>query len=92
MRTLLVFILTLASLQALANPELKRCRFEALKTAHEAYELYHQMTGDHVMIRLFSSRSRSHTITHYVQVVESGVSSMLSVELDKQSCEVVRFE
>ena len=92
MRTLLAFILTLTSLQALANPDLKLCRSEALQRANEAYELYHQMTGGHVMIRLFSSRSKAHTITHYLQVVEGGSSSMMSIELDKRSCEVVRFE
>ncbi len=92
MKTLLAFIFTLSSFAALANPQTKLCRAEALKAASEAYELYHQMTGGQVMIRLFSSRSTGDTITHYVQVRENGSSSMLTVELDKSSCQVVRFE
>ncbi len=92
MRTLLAILFILSSFSALANPQAKLCRTEALKAAGEAYELYHQMTGGHMRMRLFSSRSTGDTVTHYIQVIEDGSSSMLTVELDKLSCEVVRFE
>lgn len=74
------------------NPVAKECKAVAEGVAYEQIEEYFYTSDFMPLIRSISSKEGRVTITHYVQVVLDGSSSITTVELEKGSCRVVRVE
>jgi hypothetical protein len=74
------------------NPVAKECKAVAEGVAYEQFEEYIHASDFLPLVRSISSKDGRVTITHYVQVVIDGSSSITTVELEKGSCKVVRVE
>lgn len=74
------------------NHGFKRCRAEAMAVAHEEYRQLISQSDFAPIIRVFSSRENGNNIIHFVTVSIDGSRDMITVELNANSCKVVRVD
>ncbi len=75
-----------------APPTVRECRAEAMGAAYNELRPYIEASDFHPIVRVFSSRDQGRSVTHYVQIIIDGQSSMTTVEMTKQGCELLRLE
>jgi hypothetical protein len=93
MKSILSFVLLVSIFSsAWARPIQGPCRQEAVSVVVSLYSDNARFYDQMPLIRVFSSRDLGASIVHYVQVVEGGSSSLMTVELDKAHCRVQSFE
>lgn len=92
-KVILFFISALAALSVFARPAtILECRADAEAVVYEMFEEGFRESDFLPIVRTFSSKESQTSVTHFVQVIENGTSSLTTVEMQKGTCRLIRAE